>query len=77
MAKGWRPGGERGKLHREMGIPEGRKIPKDRLRAAAHSDNPEERRDAIRAETMEKWHHGPSRRKSLYTHARSQAHQKD
>lgn len=51
------PGGEKGKLHREMGIPEGEKIPADRLSAAAHSKNPEIRRDAIRAETMKKWHH--------------------
>ena len=64
MKKGWRPkkdfhpGGEKGKLHREMGIPEGKKIPEDRLRAAAHSSDPEKRRDAIRAETMKKWNHG-------------------
>src|SRR5271166_2605996 len=54
------PGGEKGKLHREMGIPEGEKIPAGRLEKAAHSGNPEMRRDAIRAQTMKKWHHtGP------------------
>jgi len=54
---GWNPGGHKGKLHREMGVPEGEKIPKDRLRAATHSSNPEIKRDAIRAETMAKWKH--------------------
>ena len=51
------PGGHRGKLHREMGIPEGQKIPADKLAAATHSSDPEKRRDAIRAETMKKWDH--------------------
>jgi hypothetical protein len=51
------PGGEKGKLHREMGIPEGQKIPAARLEAATHSPNPEKRRDAIRAKTMKGWHH--------------------
>ena len=52
------PGGEKGKLHREMGIQEGKKIPAGQLEAATHSKNPEKRRDAIRAETMKGWHHG-------------------
>lgn len=75
---GWRkredfkPGGERGKLHRELGIDEDKTIPKKRLDAAAHSDNPEIKRDAIRAKTMEGWHHGKKRAASLYTHPRSQ-----
>ena len=56
--KDFKPGGEKGKLHHEMGIPEGEKIPADKLKAAAHSDDPEKRRDAIRAETMKSWHHG-------------------
>ncbi len=55
---GFHPGGEKGKLHHEMGIPEGQKIPAGKLEAAAHSGNPEKRRDAIRAQTMKKWHHG-------------------
>ena len=59
-AKAFHPGGEKGKLHREMGVPEGEKIPAAKLAAATHSSNPEERRDAIRAETMKKWHHGAS-----------------
>jgi hypothetical protein len=50
------PGGEKGKLHRELGIPVEEKIPEGRLASAARSGNPEIRRDAIRAETMKKWH---------------------
>lgn len=56
--KNFKPGGSRGKLHRELGIPEGKKIPAKRLEKAERSKNPEIRRDAIRAETMKKWHHG-------------------
>ncbi len=51
------PGGQKGKLHREMGIPEGEKIPPKKLEAATHSKNREERDDAIRAETMKGWNH--------------------
>jgi hypothetical protein len=45
-----------------MGIPAGETIPKRRLHAAAHSSNPEEARDAKRAETMEGWKHGGRRK---------------
>ena len=65
----FKPGGQKGKLHRELGIPEGEKIPAARLESAAHSSNPEVRRDAIRAKTMEGWHH--ARRSKLYDHPRS------
>lgn len=54
----FRPGGEKGKLHRELGIKEDKKIPSGRLEAASHSRNPEIRRDAIRAKTMKGWNHG-------------------
>lgn len=76
MAKKWvpkkdfKPGGEKGKLHRELGISTDKKIPAERLAKAEHSDNPEIRRDAIRAKTMEGWHHG-KRKASLYDHPRS------
>lgn len=63
--KGWKTkaemrhvGGSPGKLHREIGVPKGEKIPAAKLEAAEHSRNPEVRRDAIRAKTMEGWHHG-------------------
>jgi hypothetical protein len=52
------PGGSKGKLHRELGIPEGQKIPASRLAAAVRSDDPEIRADAVRARTMKSWHHG-------------------
>lgn len=65
------PGGEKGKLHREMGIPEGEKIPSARLQAATHSKNPEIKRDAIRAETMNGWHHGGKKKSKMYDHPRS------
>jgi hypothetical protein len=58
MSKEWNPGGHKGKLHRELGIPEGEKIPQKRLKKAEHSKDGEIRRDAIRANTMEHWHHG-------------------
>lgn len=77
--KGWKTreqmrdvGGSHGKLHRELDIPEGEKIPQARLAKAEHSDNPEIKRDAIRAKTMEGWQHGKKRAASLYTHPRSQ-----
>ncbi len=80
MAKGWKPGGQKGKLHREIGVPEGKKIPASKLAAAEKSDNPEIRRDAIRAKTMEGWRHGNGgsdpearkrRRETMYTHPTS------
>jgi hypothetical protein len=57
MAKKFNPGGHKGKLHRELGIAEGKKIGKARLAKAAHSKNPEVARDAKRAQTMGKWRH--------------------
>ena len=54
---GFHPGGTPGKLHRELGVPVGKKIPAKRLAAAEHSRNPEIKRDAIRAKTMMAWHH--------------------
>lgn len=56
--KDWNPGGHKGKLHRELGIPEGDKIPKSRLASAKKSSDPEIKRDAIRADTMSHWNHG-------------------
>lgn len=58
MAKDFKPGGQKGKLHRELGVSTGKKIPAKTLSKAAHSKNPEVKRDAIRAETMKKWNHG-------------------
>lgn len=61
MANKFEPGGKRGKLHRELGIAEGKKIPAARLTQAEHSRNPEIKRDAIRAKTMEGWDHSGKR----------------
>lgn len=73
--KGWvkkadfHPGGQKGKLHRELGIPEGQKIPADRLSRAARSSDTEVRNDAIRAETMKGWNHRG--RSKMYDHPSS------
>jgi hypothetical protein len=69
MAKPFKPGGHKGKLHRELGIPEGEKIPKARLASAKRSSNPEVRRDAIRADTMEHWNHSRG-----HAHVRPRSH---
>ncbi len=53
--KAFNPGGKKGKLHRELGIPVSQKIPAARLAAAARSSKPAVRRDAIRAKTMAGW----------------------
>lgn len=55
MAKAFNPGGQKGKLHRELGVATDKKIPATKLAAAARSKNPEIRQDAIRAKTMAKW----------------------
>jgi hypothetical protein len=55
--KNFHPGGQKGKLHRAMGIPEGEKIPAAKLAAAARSNDPAKRRMAIRAQTMKRWNH--------------------
>lgn len=57
MAKPFNPGGQKGKLHRELGVKPGTKIPAGRLAAAERSSNPTVKRDAIRAKTMEGWNH--------------------
>ena len=63
----FKPGGQKGKLHRELGVPEGEKIPAGKLRGATHSKSPEVRRDAIRAETMiHKFkHHGAASTRTI------------
>lgn len=57
MAKtpNFKPGGQKGKLHKELGVATDKKIPATKLAAAVKSQNPEIRRDAIRAKTMAKW----------------------
>ena len=43
-----------GKLHRELGVPEGKKIPAKKLAKAEHSQNPTVRREANLAKTLAK-----------------------
>jgi hypothetical protein len=43
-----------GKLHRELGVPEGKKIPAKKLAKAEHSKNPTIRREANLAHTLKK-----------------------
>jgi hypothetical protein len=45
-----------GALHRELGVPEGKKIPASKLEKAEHSDNPKLARRARFAETLKKMH---------------------
>jgi hypothetical protein len=45
---------EKGKLRRELHTPAGKDITQKKLETAAHSKNADVRKDAIRAETLEK-----------------------
>lgn len=46
---------KKGALHRELGVPEGQKIPASRLEAASHSDNDKLRKRAIVAQTLSRF----------------------
>lgn len=46
--------GSKGKLHRELGVPQGEKIPAKKLKKAEHSKNPTIRREANLAKTLKK-----------------------
>lgn len=48
------PKSHRGKLKQELGVPEGKKIPKKKLAKAAKSKNPKLRKRAVLAETLGK-----------------------
>jgi hypothetical protein len=54
MAKKWIQGAIKhpGALHRELGVPEGKKIPAAKLEKAEHSKNPTERKRANLARTL-------------------------
>ena len=45
---------DKGALHRELGVPEGKKIPKSKLNKAAKSKNPTLKKRAILAQNMQK-----------------------
>lgn len=44
-----------GSLHRALGVPEGEKIPADKLNAALHSKDPAIRKKAVFAKNAAKW----------------------
>ena len=48
----------RGALHRELGVPKGKKIPAKKLAKAEHSKNPKLAKRARLAETLKHMHHG-------------------
>lgn len=43
---------KKGALHKELGVPEGKKIPTKKLAKAEHSKNPLERKRAVLAKTL-------------------------
>ena len=45
-----------GALHRDLGVPQGEKIPAKKLAAAEHSDNPTIRKRAALAKTLRAMH---------------------
>lgn len=47
-----------GALHKMLGVPQGQSIPAGRLDAAAHSENPLEKKRAIFAQTLKGLHKG-------------------
>lgn len=51
-----------GALHRELHVPEGKKIPARKLAKAAHSKNPKLRRRAALARTFKKFGHKRKRK---------------
>ncbi|MHB1059855.1 MAG: hypothetical protein ACYC0F_18435 [Rhodanobacter sp.] len=55
MAKNWIQGMKmkKGALHKELGVPEGKKIPAKKLEKAEHSKNPTEAKRARLAKTLE------------------------
>jgi hypothetical protein len=59
MSENWIKGalskkGSKGKLHRELGVKEGEKIPAKKLSKAEHSKNPKIRKEANLAKTLSK-----------------------
>lgn len=58
MVKNWIKGAIKkpGALHRELGVPAGKKIPAKKLEKAEHSSNPKERKRADLAKTLKKMH---------------------
>jgi hypothetical protein len=59
MVKKWIAGAvkNKGALHRELHVPEGKKIPAKKLSKAAHSKSPKIRKQVALAKTLGKMHH--------------------
>ena len=49
---------KKGALHKELGVPEGKKIPEKKLVKAEHSKNPTERKRAVLARTLKGFNRG-------------------
>ena len=64
MAKNWIKGAIKhpGKLHRELGVKAGEKIPEKKLEKAEHSENSTIRREADLAKTLKGFSHKAARR---------------
>ena len=58
MAEKWIQGAIKhpGALHKELGVPEGKKIPASKLKKAEHSKNPKTAKRAHLGETLKKMH---------------------
>jgi hypothetical protein len=56
MTKNWIANATKNKggLHESLGIPEGKKIPKSKIKKAEKSDSPKIRKQAVLAETLGK-----------------------
>lgn len=58
MAKDWiQPVAKKmkkGKLHKELNVPEGKKIPAKKMDKALHSKNPTVKKEAVLAKNMQK-----------------------
>jgi hypothetical protein len=56
MAKDWIKGAIKhpGSLHRDLGVPQGQKIPEKKIMKAEHADNPALAKKARLAETLKK-----------------------
>lgn len=47
---------KKGALHKELNVPQGKKIPASKLKKAEHSKNPTLKKRAVLAETLKKLH---------------------
>ena len=56
--------GDKGAMHRHLGIPEDQPIPAGKLEKATHSKNDTIRKEAVLAETLKGMRHGKKKPKS-------------